>query len=231
MNGRHLLDTNIIIAALASDASVLARIDDADECFVSIVVLGEMLYVGSLAPVDMDHATSGIDVADLEVEPFLHPQAERVDGPEVNGHPLGVGGLDNLEDLLASDDLGERLDVLQFHLLQGLPIAFAGSRVEELDSRVGDPQGAVGVMEIILHVEKESPELVLGDLVRRGLAEVGQFADGPQVPVVRSLAHSAQVEVFGHAGVEGTGEVRGRCHRRCSLLKGEAKKVNKDRME
>lgn len=44
MSGRYLLDTNIIIAALASDASVLDRIDDADECFVSIVVLGEMLY-------------------------------------------------------------------------------------------------------------------------------------------------------------------------------------------
>jgi tRNA(fMet)-specific endonuclease VapC len=44
MSGRYLLDTNIIIAALASDASVLARIDDADECFISIVVLGEMLY-------------------------------------------------------------------------------------------------------------------------------------------------------------------------------------------
>lgn len=44
MSGRYLLDTNIIIAALASEPSVLDRIDDADECFVSMVVLGEMLY-------------------------------------------------------------------------------------------------------------------------------------------------------------------------------------------
>lgn len=44
MGGKYLLDTNIVIAALASDAGVLARIDDADEYFISIVVLGELLY-------------------------------------------------------------------------------------------------------------------------------------------------------------------------------------------
>jgi len=44
MDGRYLLDTNIIIAALFSDAEVLARIDDANEYFVSTIVLGEMLY-------------------------------------------------------------------------------------------------------------------------------------------------------------------------------------------
>jgi tRNA(fMet)-specific endonuclease VapC len=44
MDGRYLLDTNIIIAALFSDAEVLDRIDDADEYFVSTIVLGEMLY-------------------------------------------------------------------------------------------------------------------------------------------------------------------------------------------
>jgi tRNA(fMet)-specific endonuclease VapC len=44
MDGRYLLDSNIVIAALSSDADVLKRIDDADECFVSAIVLGEMLY-------------------------------------------------------------------------------------------------------------------------------------------------------------------------------------------
>ena len=44
MDGRYLLDTNIIIAALASDPTVLNQIDDADHCFVSTTVLGEMIY-------------------------------------------------------------------------------------------------------------------------------------------------------------------------------------------
>jgi tRNA(fMet)-specific endonuclease VapC len=44
MVGRYLLDTNVVIAALASDSSVLNRIEDADDFFVSAVVLGELLY-------------------------------------------------------------------------------------------------------------------------------------------------------------------------------------------
>jgi len=53
MDGRYLLDTNILIAALSSDAEVLNRIDDADECFVSTIVLGEMLY-GALSSTNVD---------------------------------------------------------------------------------------------------------------------------------------------------------------------------------
>ena len=44
MVGRYLLNTNVVIAALASDAGVLDRIDDVDDFFVSAVVLGELLY-------------------------------------------------------------------------------------------------------------------------------------------------------------------------------------------
>ena len=44
MDGRYLLDSNIVIAALSSDADVLKQIDDADQCFISAIVLGEMLY-------------------------------------------------------------------------------------------------------------------------------------------------------------------------------------------
>lgn len=44
MSGKYLLDTNIVIALLRSDHEVLRRIEDADEYFVSVTVLGEMLY-------------------------------------------------------------------------------------------------------------------------------------------------------------------------------------------
>jgi len=44
MNGRYLLDTNIVIAALSDDSDVVGNIEDADEYFVSATVLGEMLY-------------------------------------------------------------------------------------------------------------------------------------------------------------------------------------------
>jgi len=44
MNGRFLLDTNIAIACLSGETDVIDRINDADEFFVSSIVLGEMFF-------------------------------------------------------------------------------------------------------------------------------------------------------------------------------------------
>ncbi len=47
MNGRFLLDTNIVIALFANEASVVEQLQAAEEVFVPAVVLGE-LYFGAL---------------------------------------------------------------------------------------------------------------------------------------------------------------------------------------
>src|ERR1043166_1258245 len=44
MNGRYLLDTNIVIAVFAEDTSVLERLAQASEVFVLIIVFGELYY-------------------------------------------------------------------------------------------------------------------------------------------------------------------------------------------
>ncbi len=44
MNGRCLLDTNIVIALLAGEKSVLDGLHEVDEVFLSSVVLGELYY-------------------------------------------------------------------------------------------------------------------------------------------------------------------------------------------
>ena len=44
MNGRYLLDTNIVIALFAKDPSVQDRIKGATEVFVPATVLGELYY-------------------------------------------------------------------------------------------------------------------------------------------------------------------------------------------
>ena len=91
----------------------------------------DVAILGAFAAMDMDHAASAIDITDLQVESFLHSQPQRIDGPEIDRHPLGVGRLDDLQHLLSRDDLWQRLNVLKLHLLEGLPVAFAGSGVEE----------------------------------------------------------------------------------------------------
>src|SRR5213079_3315369 len=44
MNGRYLLDTNIVIAILAGETDVLERLVQSDEVFVPVVVLGDLYY-------------------------------------------------------------------------------------------------------------------------------------------------------------------------------------------
>ena len=44
MNGRFVLDTNIVIALFAEDGSVQQHLTEADEVFVPSIVLGELYY-------------------------------------------------------------------------------------------------------------------------------------------------------------------------------------------
>lgn len=44
MNGRYLLDTNIVIVRFSGESSIVDRIGDADEYFVSSTILGELFY-------------------------------------------------------------------------------------------------------------------------------------------------------------------------------------------
>ena len=44
MNGRFLLDTNIVIALLAGETTVLEALGEVDEVFLSNIVLGELFY-------------------------------------------------------------------------------------------------------------------------------------------------------------------------------------------
>lgn len=44
MNGRYLLDTNIIIALFANEVSVVSNLDQAEEVFVPSIALGELHY-------------------------------------------------------------------------------------------------------------------------------------------------------------------------------------------
>ncbi|MBF0229912.1 MAG: type II toxin-antitoxin system VapC family toxin [Desulfamplus sp.] len=44
MNGKYLLDTNIVIALFANDQDAIHRIDQAEDVFIPAVVIGELFY-------------------------------------------------------------------------------------------------------------------------------------------------------------------------------------------
>ena len=60
MNGRFLLDTNIVIAFLTDDSTVAERLDDTDEVYVSSTVIGELFY-GALNSTNVDNNVTRIE--------------------------------------------------------------------------------------------------------------------------------------------------------------------------
>lgn len=60
MNGRFLLDTNIVIAIFGADPNVLERLSLATEVFVPVVALGE-LYYGARKSTRIDANVKSID--------------------------------------------------------------------------------------------------------------------------------------------------------------------------
>jgi tRNA(fMet)-specific endonuclease VapC len=74
MNGRYLLDTNIVIAIFADEATVRQQLAGAEEVFVPSIVLGELYYgaqksariASNVARVDEFAANSSVLVCDTE---------------------------------------------------------------------------------------------------------------------------------------------------------------------
>ena len=60
MNGKYLLDTNIVIAIFAGDPNVLEPLVESNEVFLSTIVLGE-LYYGARKSTHVDSNIRRID--------------------------------------------------------------------------------------------------------------------------------------------------------------------------
>jgi tRNA(fMet)-specific endonuclease VapC len=65
MNGRHLLDTNIVVALLNDDPEIKARIGEALEVFLSSVTLGELYFGAARSGRPEDNARRIDDFADV----------------------------------------------------------------------------------------------------------------------------------------------------------------------
>jgi tRNA(fMet)-specific endonuclease VapC len=44
MNGKYLLDTNIVIALFGNDPDVVEQVDKAEKIFIPVIVAGELYY-------------------------------------------------------------------------------------------------------------------------------------------------------------------------------------------
>ena len=157
---------------------------------------------GTLAPVDVDKAPLSLNVGDLQMPGFIEPQSHRIDSPQVTGDSVYFAGVDDLMDLVDGEHFGQRLGLPEFHRLQRLPVPLAGTGIEELDSREGDPLGSVGEVFLVLEVNEVGSELGFGDLVGASAGKVSQLPDGSEVSMDRSFGKTSEFEVFVHPLIE-----------------------------
>jgi tRNA(fMet)-specific endonuclease VapC len=93
MSGRYLLDTNIIIALFADEASVRTKLAQADEVFIPSIAIGELYYGArksgrtqdNLARVDELVANSAVLGCDAET---ARRYGEVKNGLRIKGRPL-----------------------------------------------------------------------------------------------------------------------------------------------
>ena len=186
----------------------------------------DVAVLGSLAAMDVHHHPLRINVPHLQVQRLFQPQSQGIDGPEVDGHPPGGAAVDDLMDLINGQHFRQSLRLLDLHPGQRLPVPPTGAGIEKLDAVEAHPQRAAGkglvILQIqeILPLQEILPQLILGNLVGRTLAEVGQLPHGPQIAFMSPLRHPSQMQILTHPLVQGIAKPGRMSHRsfRCQRL-------------
>lgn len=93
MNGRYLLDTNIVIALFGKDQNVIKNLKKVNELFILGIVLGELYYGAfksrkvkeNLARIDEFAATSAIIGCDADTSRYYGQIKNAI---RLKGHPI-----------------------------------------------------------------------------------------------------------------------------------------------
>ena len=100
--------------------------------------------LGALATMHVDDHSLAVDVADLQIQTFLEPQPQRVDGPEERLVVRRAHGVDEAAHFGDAQDVRQALGSGDAEVLEGGPVAGDGMGVEEDEAAGGDLQRAGG---------------------------------------------------------------------------------------
>ena len=143
--------------------------------------------LGPLAAMHVNQHPLAIDVADLQVQPFLEPKSQRVDRPEVGTVVVRADGVDETPHLIDREHVGESLLLADAEPLECRPVAGRGVGIEELDAAVGDPERPGGELLVVLEVEEVVADLMLAEPVGWGVEVFGELPDGAEVGLLGVL--------------------------------------------
>ncbi len=152
---------------------------------------------------DMDLEALAINVRDLEEEGFMEPEAQAIDGGEIDLIVEGGGRLQEPPDLLHTEDGGETVGRLRAQERQRVPIALEDVLIEEADAAVADAHGRWGEAVDVFPVQEIALQLLFGDAVGGFVVELGQQADFSDIGFLSPFAFAAEVESRDHLLTQG----------------------------
>src|SRR5262249_37506308 len=148
-----------------------------------------------------------IDVADLQTQPFLEPESQRVDRPEIGPVVGRADGRDEPPHLIDGEHVREFLLLANAEPLEGRPVTGRGVGIEELDGAVSDHERPGGELAVVLEVEEVIAELMLAEPIGRGVEVVGELPDRAEVGLLGTLAQAGELKVLEHPLAECRGHV------------------------
>jgi hypothetical protein len=113
----------------------------------------------------MDLEARAIDVRDLEVEGFMEPESQAVDGGEVDLVVPGWRRLEETPHFFNPEDGGETVCGLSPDQRQGVPITLEDVLIEEADAPVAEAHGSRGEAIDVLAVQEGVLQLLFGEQV------------------------------------------------------------------
>jgi hypothetical protein len=154
----------------------------------------DIAIFSALAAVDMDLEALAIDIGDLEVEGFMEPQAQAIDGGKVNLVVEGSGGGEEPLDLRYAEDGGKPVGDLWTNEREGIPLALEDVLIEKADTTVAEVHGRRGQTINIFAVQEVALQLQFRDAVRGFVVKLGQQADFSDIDFLSPFAFATEME-------------------------------------
>lgn len=158
---------------------------------------------GTLATMDVNHHSIGLDILNLEIESFLQPESQRVDDGEEAQHG---GFFDQLEERMnftdGDDDRDFELASRSYELESG-PISRARKGEELLKGLLSDVDSASRPVPIIFNEEEIISQVVFGSGIRISFKEFSELANITDIGFLRPLDSAVKLKILLEANEDG----------------------------
>jgi hypothetical protein len=158
----------------------------ADRDFAGLAALG----VG-----DAQNEACAVDVFGADVEGFAQAQAALIDEGEVGAVTTVAEGAQELGDFLAGEDMGQRLNALDFDFRPDFPRLAEMVAVKGAQGADGLVEGGTGELAVGLEVDEEVKDLGRSEIRERCAGEmIGKLGGPAEVGLDRAAAQSFELD-------------------------------------